>query len=210
MKKKFVFLFLIFSSFLLLNACSFFGEKNIFPNEKKILIYDVEKAGEKIANNEYHYNRFKNGYIKADNFFKLINPEQSETFSSEQYKNTNYFYEDETGVYSTLLGNNKNFAEIKKEEMDLIIKKPIKKDVSWEIDFEDLGVIYNKIESVDETIQTPYKTFKNVIKVATYLKSNHDKGHEESVVYNYYAKGYGLIKVEESSINMKFILSEVK
>jgi hypothetical protein len=115
---------------------------------------------------------------------------------------TSHWYEDpKKGIYfvdgpDTAVWTKEDVLEmVKDKEAKLYLKYPVKKGATWKGNYGtqiqgdyQVRSYTAQIVSIRETVKTPYKTYKNVIKVK--MK------HQGFYVYRYFVKGTGLIKEE--------------
>ncbi|WHY66774.1 hypothetical protein [Neobacillus sp. SuZ13] len=123
----------------------------------------------------------------------------------DQYLISHWYEDSKKGIYfisgpDTAVWTKEDvLGMIKEKEAKLYLKYPVKKGATWKGKYGTLvqGDYQLKnysaqIVSIKETVKTPYKLYKSVIKVK--MK------HQGYYVYRYFVKGTGLIKEETYTI----------
>lgn len=90
----------------------------------------------------------------------------------------------------------KNFLEEESNENLIILKKPLEKGAKW-----DTTQGTREIIDLNATVETPSGTFENCIEIKV--------SYEHSTLYEYFAKGIGLVKREFESEGM-MVISELE
>jgi hypothetical protein len=121
--------------------------------------------------------------------------------TQDQYLISHWYEDSKKGIYfvdgpdTAAWTKDDALKMVKAKEAKLYLKYPVKKGATWKGKYGTLvqGDYQVKnysaqIVSTKETVKTPYKSYKNVIKVK--MK------HQGYYVYRYFVKGTGLIKEE--------------
>jgi len=147
------------------------------PEEKKTYVYE-DMVNQTEIEEEYLY--FKEGFAQSRN----------------PIKGTTVYVSDSTGYYSIVEASDltkENIMDKTTADKKMLLPSPVEVGVEWMVD----DVTY-KIASTSEVVETPYKTFNNVIKV--------ESGNGKVL---YYDSEVGLIKVEQDG-NVTYTLKLIR
>jgi hypothetical protein len=188
--KKIIITAVLLSTITFLSACAkpehyiegFVPEKNI------TYVYEDTNSVEQ----KYIFNSFDHGYASGKENFRL---------SGKDYSVAVAYYEDKKGVYTASASNDK--------EKTLLFKLPAKKGDITVSNFGEYKTTF-KVESVNEKVDTPLKTFKNAIKISYISYDGSGKKINEGAYY--YKEGAGLIKKESKILEKTYetVLKEIK